>query len=114
MICEEGDCIPLDEPPTPPVVEILPEGPVDSDVLTCTIVGESVDPNGDAITYSFKWLLNGVVAPAYVDAEIPAEETQACDTVTCVVTPTANGVNGPTGEDTELIAPNDVCFGFSG
>ena len=111
MICEEGDCIPLDEPPSAPVIEITPDSPVDSEMLTCTIVGESIDPNGDVITYSYKWLINGVVSPDHIGAEIPAAETEACDAFTCVVTPTANDVNGPTGEDTELIAPNDVCFG---
>ena len=82
LICEEGACIPIDFPPSTPLVQIQPENPVDSSELTCAIIGESVDPNGDVITYSYKWLINGLISTEHTGSQISAEDTNACDSFT--------------------------------
>ncbi len=87
FICQAGICIMIDFPPTAPTVEIVPENPMDADDVTCTIVNPSVDVNGDAITYEYKWLIDGIVAPEYTQADLATDITNACESFTCVVTP---------------------------
>ena len=109
-ICEEGVCIPLDLPPTAPTVKILPENPDESHLLTCTIVEPSVDPDGDVVEYSYQWRINGVVNSENQTSEILAVDTAACDSLTCIVTPVANGRDGPIGEDSTMVSSSDVCM----
>ncbi|MBM4393965.1 MAG: hypothetical protein FJ090_22795, partial [Deltaproteobacteria bacterium] len=76
--------------PTAPEVEITPEDAEEGDDLTCTVVTESTDADGDAITYSFAWDVDGVdytgatdsAAESVVDgAEVGGNETWTCDVV---------------------------------
>jgi hypothetical protein len=51
--------------PTAPVIDITPADAASGDDLTCSVVTESTDADGDAITYTFVWDVDGV---AYTDA----------------------------------------------
>lgn len=57
--CLNGSCIgsQANNPPSDPVVFILPSPPGDSDDLVCRAY--STDPDGDNITYHFTWKKNG-------------------------------------------------------
>jgi len=46
--------------PSSPVVSITPASPSSSDDLTATIVTPATDADGDAISYGYRWLENGV------------------------------------------------------
>jgi hypothetical protein len=76
--------------PTAPVVEITPSDPVEGDDLTCTVTTPATDADGDAITYSFAWDVDGVDYSSATDsatdsvvdgADVGAEETWTCEVV---------------------------------
>ena len=73
------------EAPSAPGVSISPAAPTDDDVLTCVIDTESVDPDGDAVTYSYAWSVNGVDAGVSA-ASVNAALTEVGQAWTCVVT----------------------------
>ncbi len=62
---ESPDCIEdtappeLNSPPSAPGVTIAPASPTTEDDLTCTIVVESDDPDGDTIEYTYSWVVDG-------------------------------------------------------
>ena len=91
-------CGSLNELPTAPVVAISPAEPTDNDLLICEIVEESVDPDGDEVTYEFSWWVDGLelgvvdVEPAWV----AAEQTLPGEVWRCVVTPLDYSEQGPT------------------
>ena len=50
----------LNTPPTAPVVEIIPSSPEAGDSLLCSIAIPSSDDDGDTITYTMAWDVDGV------------------------------------------------------
>lgn len=48
--------------PTQPVMELTPADPVTGDALVATVVVPSVDPEGDELTYTYAWTVDGVDA----------------------------------------------------
>ncbi len=73
------------EAPSAPGVSISPAAPTDDDVLTCVIDTESVDPDGDAVTYAYAWSVDGADA-GVSSATVNAALTEAGQTWTCGVT----------------------------
>lgn len=47
-------------PPSAPTVAISPASPDSSDNLVCSLQTPSVDPDGDPVTYTFAWTVDGV------------------------------------------------------
>lgn len=45
--------------PSSPEIEITPDVPVLDEELICEVTADSVDPDGDDITYSFSWTVDG-------------------------------------------------------
>ncbi len=75
--------------PTSPVVVLTPEDAAPGDDLTCAVVTESEDADGDAVTYSFAWDVDGV---AYAGATngatssvVDGGDVGATETWTCIV-----------------------------
>lgn len=91
--------------PTAPVVEIAPASPASSQDLLAAIVTESVDPEGDPVSYTYEWLRNGVVDPAWTSALVLASATSRADTWTVRVTPHDDDASGPYGTD-EVVVTN--------
>ncbi len=84
------------QPPTDPVVYIIPAGPMTDDDLTCVADG-SVDPEGGVVTFEFAWDLDA--APTGWSSDVvPASQTERHDEWTCRVTP----------YDDELAAGNEI------
>ena len=71
--------------PSAPTVSITPAAPTDDDVLTCVIGTESVDPDGDAVTYSYAWSVDGADS-GITAASVNAALTEAGQQWTCSVT----------------------------
>ena len=82
-------------PPTAPVVEIVPSAPTHLDELTCTIVTESVDPNGDALSYTYQWTVDGIAAPEHRYAADTVAAPGAGEIWTCTATPSDGELTGP-------------------
>jgi hypothetical protein len=54
--------------PTAPVVAIVPSAPNVGDALQSTLTTSSTDPNGEAITYAYRWLRNAAPTAYQSDA----------------------------------------------
>jgi hypothetical protein len=72
------------------------------DDLRCVVRTESVDDDGDQVSYSMSWLLNGTVSVAGVDGEWPgdtltADQTQGGEIWSCVAVPTDDVEAGAEG-----------------
>ena len=59
--CEGGDDTAASQnaAPSGAAIAITPATPGDDDDLTCSIVTEATDPNGDTVTYRYAWKVNG-------------------------------------------------------
>ena len=64
-----------------------------SDDVFCEITQESQDPEGNSVTYTFSWEVNGnlhtgsTTTTTYSGDTIPASQTQSGEVWTCSVTP---------------------------
>ena len=85
-------------PPSEPAVEIVPADPTTGDDLLC-VASDSIDPNGDTVTYSYAWYKDEVLQPALTTNTAPASETEEGQVWKCVVTPNDGTVDGLPGED---------------
>jgi hypothetical protein len=93
-----------------PTVEVVPLTPFENTELSCNIIVESVDPNGDEVAYSYIWRVDDVEI-GYTEPVVPATMPQLCEEWTCVVTPSANGKLGGVGSAGVTIWPEDTCMG---
>lgn len=76
----------VDGVPTAPGVSISPGNPYTDDDLVVSIDSPSVDPEGDSLTYSYAWLLDGVASSASTSATLADAATERGDTWTVEVT----------------------------
>ncbi|MEC7946433.1 MAG: hypothetical protein VX265_02630 [Myxococcota bacterium] len=87
--------IEIDASPTAPVVALGPSQPTTADDLVATLTTPSVDPEGDLVTYTWTWTVDGTPSGAS-DADIlPAAATSRDQTWTVTVTPSAGAGAGP-------------------
>ena len=101
-ICIDGtNC-----PPTAPVVTIVPATPTALDDLTCTIVEESVDLDGDDVTYRFEWERFGVFERA--GATLSASSLDIDDQWNCVAIPSDGEMEGEAGRSPGVLV-RDPC-----
>ncbi len=108
-------------PPGAPVLSISPTGPVAGDALTCGIATAATDDDGDPITYTMEWEVDGVVyeaggafdtgspvwtgptTTAWPDDTTTGADVQLGETWTCTATP-------DDGDDTGATASVDVSI----
>ncbi len=104
----------LNSPPTQPGVSVAPVTPIEGvDDLICSLDTPSTDADGDPVTYSFAWDVDGVPYPragdagpyqtVYIDDSASAADTLTGETWTCSVT-ALDGVDPSTpGQDSVVI-----------
>ena len=63
--CPGGDC-PENEAPSAPEIFLSPESPFAGETLVCVVGQEGLDPEGEALSYRFRWAVDGA---AYVATE---------------------------------------------
>ncbi len=120
-------------PPTAPSVSISPSDPAPGDTLTCVVDTASVDVDGDSVSYSMAWTVDGVAYSAGGTTDTggldsgdpgwggPSTTTWTDDTVdgadvgeeedwVCVATPNDGDDNGTTASDSVRI---DCLLGSS-
>jgi len=90
------------QPPRSPTVTITPEYPTTDDILRCKAT-DSTDPDGDEVSYKYRWYKNGVLQPCRVWPNVDPSRTAVGETWTCVVTPNDGFDDGPTGEASVLV-----------
>jgi hypothetical protein len=104
-------------PPSAPVLSVAPADPAaGEDDLFCEIDIPSSDADGDSVSYSFAWLVNGssYSGPQTDDASsslVPASETADAQTWTCLATPNDGEDDGTRGSEAVDIGPGggDTC-----
>jgi hypothetical protein len=85
-------------PPSAPQVLIEPESPRREDWLSCRIAVDSVDPDGDRVTYEYAWWRNDApVKPGADPTRIPPEQLAKGQRWRCQVTPSDGSARGPPG-----------------
>lgn len=93
--------------PDAPGVSITPAEPGDDDDLVCAVTAESVDPDGDAVSYRYAWALDGVDA-GLDDPTVSAALTSAEQVWTCSVIPTDGSLEGEPGSASVTVL-SDTC-----
>ncbi|MBL8616200.1 MAG: SUMF1/EgtB/PvdO family nonheme iron enzyme [Deltaproteobacteria bacterium] len=76
--------------PSAPGVALLPAAPTPGEALECAVLSPSVDPDGDPLTYTVHWQVNGVDFDGAVDGTwpgdtVPLRVTAAGEEWTCAV-----------------------------
>jgi hypothetical protein len=110
-------------PPTQPQISVIPPSPDTTDDLIARIDVDSVDPDGDAVSYRFEWFLEPMLTPELIGQVVPRSLTEKGQTWRLVVTPTDGRLEGSSAEVVVPIAnapptlegatlhPNDVRAG---
>jgi hypothetical protein len=88
---------------TPPMVSIDPEDPTTTDALVAVIAEESVDADGDVVSYTFMWYRDALVAPAAVGGRVESTSTAKGETWRLMAVPFDGEASGLSAEATVTI-----------
>lgn len=103
-----------DTAPTAPVVDVTPTAPVEGlDDLVCAVTTPSTDADGETVTYTVAWTLDGNAwTGATTTTTLPGDTIGAVDaavgTWECTVTPSAGGQPGASGSDSVAVGPQNL------
>jgi len=92
----------INAPPSAPGISIEPGAPLVTDVLRCEITSESVDPDGDQVSYTYEWVRNGSETGITEDFVNP-QNTETNDLWVCKVVPFDGLEEGPSAEDSVTV-----------
>ncbi len=87
--------------PSTPTILLSPTAPTPDDDLTCTAT--STDPEGDAVTYTYAWTVDGAASTITTDT-IPAGTTSAGELWTCSTTASDGTASSAAGTASVTIA----------
>jgi hypothetical protein len=88
--------------PSAPGVDVTPNYPEPDDDLTCSVARASTDDDGDAISYTYSWTVNGVPS-AHTTATISSAYTSDGETWACSVTASDGTASSAAGSDSVLV-----------
>ena len=86
--------------PSTPVVVVVPSTPEREEDLTCS--ASSTDADGDSLTYSYSWTVNGA-ASGVTGVSVAASYTENGETWACEVTATDGTATSAVGSDSVLV-----------
>lgn len=111
--------------PTAPVISLIPTSAYTTDDLTVSIQTPGVDPEGDAVSYEYEWMLNGSIVASQTGSSISNVDTTKNDTWSVTVTSfDGTGYGGFVGASTTVqnsipsvgavvVSPSVLVFGDS-
>ena len=108
---DDDDTEPVNHPPTAPVVEVVPSVAMVDEDIGCNIVEQSVDTDGDTISYTFGWMVDGA-SSAVIQPHVPSAMTAEGETWTCIVTPNDGQIDGSYGDDSGYVSGPDP-YGYT-
>lgn len=118
----------VNTPPTAPGVRITPSAPAEGeDDLICAVTAPSVDADGDPITYSVTWTVDGIAYPlgdtgagwsgpfttTWTDDSVPAEDTIEGDVWICTAIADDGTALSAGGSATVTVGPPSSTCGNS-
>ena len=89
----------VNNPPGAPGVDVAPDSPDTTDDLEASITTESVDPDGDDVTYSYKWYINDEWQEGLTSNTVASDLTAKGETWRCEVTPNDGYEDGDSAQD---------------
>ena len=98
LVARDSATLYVNSSPGAPTVHIDPDPAGSGDALNVIIDTEAYDPDGDPISYSYNWYLNGVDT-GLSSNPLPASATTRSDVWTVYVTPNDGNIDGPAGID---------------
>lgn len=107
--------------PTAPALSISPAAPLSGDALVCQVDADSFDADGDLVTYTFAWEVDGQPwlgqpgTTTFDGDTVPAAVTLDGESWTCVVSPDDGEAVGPAGEATVAMpdGPPEILGSYS-
>jgi len=98
----------LNSPPNAPSISISPSEPTADDDLLCTVDTASTDEDGDSVSYSFVWTVDGAsysgaTTTVLTGDTVPSVDTGHAESWTCSVTPDDGDDSGSTASATVSI-----------
>lgn len=101
--------------PAAPVVEIQPADPIEGvDALRCVVTTPARDADGDSVTYTAAWTVDGSPFPGFSTSftgdSIAASDTVAEEEWTCLVTTTDGTDAGGSASDSVFILGDPVDY----
>ena len=87
-------------------LDISPTLPTEADVVTCTVTG-SFDEDGDPISHSFDWLINGT-SIGVLTPSLDSSHFANGDSIQCVVTPNDGIENGSAFTSSAIVVQNSA------
>ncbi|MEC8425534.1 MAG: hypothetical protein VX000_17230, partial [Myxococcota bacterium] len=106
-------------PPTAPGVTIDPSDPIEGEDLICEVTTASTDADGDAITYSMAWTVDGAsyssaLTTTWTDDTVDGADTAIDELWECTATPTDGDTNGTsTTTSARVVSCSDLdCDGY--
>lgn len=100
---QDAVIVSVNDPPGPPVVSIDPDPTSSGEELEAVIDVPSSDPEGDAITYEYEWVVNGASYSVGTNPRLPMGVTVRGDFVEVYVTPDDGFGLGPPGTDSVTV-----------
>ncbi len=90
--------------PGPAIVRVVPETPVTGATLSCELVQQASDPDGDKLRYRYGWSKNGV-EQSFADssAQVPSRLVKAGDIWRCLVVASDGEADGAQAQSPEVI-----------
>lgn len=105
----------LNTPPVGPVLEVVPAEPLPGTPLQCITVTPPKDVDGDSLTYTYKWLRDGLAQPDLTSSTVPSGVTGECETWTCqVIIHDGETSSAPTSAQTQVLGGSSASLGQFG
>jgi hypothetical protein len=85
--------------PGAPRIRVGPDDPDTTADLEAYVIDEAIDPDGDPVTYSYRWFRDGELVEDLVEPVVPASETERGEEWQAVVSASDGELSGPSDED---------------